>query len=659
MQASKRVRCLGAINRRLRWSLVHSKRDLPLSKSLKSAILPLKPPEIRRMSVETSFGREPAGGGMFRRLSSVALAATALLWGLTLTLPARANGFDAGLVRVVSPASGTLVTGSTARLDVFVKPNARSVRVWLNDRPLTASLRLQGQSLVGTVSQASGLKSGKNYVVARAVGQDGRSGFASSRFVFGQRSGSFPLILAAARDQNGVVRVTVQMSRRPTEFEATLNNRNIQDLFQRVDRTTRVAALGAADGLKFGRNLLHIVAYRNDGTFATKSLSLEVPVDRPLVGVSQPKRVQRGQTVRLDGRSSRPFLSGRTLSYRWEVVHAPPGSHPRLTDADTAQPFFQPDRAGRYRLRLTVGESGTPPSATAVNAADEVEVTSQPYLRPIGLQIETIATDPATHKAAVRLTDPTGAISDPFDSSSFCGENSRKGYCDAPGPGIQVLVLDRSTLAVVSNQAYLAPTLGNIQTNSAGVDSALSQLASAITTLPSTDLVIVSIPSVGTNNTAFLNLYYEHPGVTSLNDTMISIGGMPILLGPDANQPDSYSIIGIPGMQSGAAYQGRQFSITLVTHVSYESGLADLIGFLELDPSDQYVFTPGNYVTFRTAPSQVSATSNTMTIGTKNYQSSTLETTQSGFQVVILVAIQRNFTRSRPLLPIPDPSRRT
>ena len=41
-------RCLGAVNRRLRCPLAHSKRDLPLFKSLKSAILPLKPPEIRR-----------------------------------------------------------------------------------------------------------------------------------------------------------------------------------------------------------------------------------------------------------------------------------------------------------------------------------------------------------------------------------------------------------------------------------------------------------------------------------------------------------------------------------------------------------------------------------------------------------------------------------
>ena len=43
-------RRLGAINRRLRWPLARSERDLPLSKPLKSSILPLKPPGIWRMS---------------------------------------------------------------------------------------------------------------------------------------------------------------------------------------------------------------------------------------------------------------------------------------------------------------------------------------------------------------------------------------------------------------------------------------------------------------------------------------------------------------------------------------------------------------------------------------------------------------------------------
>jgi hypothetical protein len=60
---------------------------------------------------------------MFRRLSSAALAATVLLWGLNLMRPARANGFDTDLVGVVSPGPGALVTGSAARLEILVKPN--------------------------------------------------------------------------------------------------------------------------------------------------------------------------------------------------------------------------------------------------------------------------------------------------------------------------------------------------------------------------------------------------------------------------------------------------------------------------------------------------------------------------------------------------------
>ena len=60
-----------------------------------------------------------------------------------------------------------------------------------------------------------------------------------------------------------------------------------------------------------------------------------------------------GTSVKLDATGSSD-LDGSALSYAWEFVSRPVGSHTALSDVTAAAPAFTPDISGTYEIRLTV-----------------------------------------------------------------------------------------------------------------------------------------------------------------------------------------------------------------------------------------------------------------------------------------------------------------
>ena len=118
----------------------------------------------------------------------------------------------------------------------------------------------------------------------------------------------------------------------------------------------RVLRVTAADGLRFGRNT--IVATAHDGRrFADRETHLLIePRTAPLAGVSFTRRVRSHGIEWLNAAKTLPVHRGDRLSYRWSVVSAPRGARPRLITHRGVRVRLVPDKAGYYRVRLTVSE---------------------------------------------------------------------------------------------------------------------------------------------------------------------------------------------------------------------------------------------------------------------------------------------------------------
>jgi hypothetical protein len=82
-----------------------------------------------------------------------------------------------GLVRIVSPANGTIL--SKPRTNVVIKLSAKAVRsslrVKLDRKNVTALFHLRGRTARGVLTAKSGLVAGANLIVASATGRKGGS----------------------------------------------------------------------------------------------------------------------------------------------------------------------------------------------------------------------------------------------------------------------------------------------------------------------------------------------------------------------------------------------------------------------------------------------------------------------------------------------------
>jgi len=83
--------------------------------------------------------------------------------------------------------------------------------------------------------------------------------------------------------------------------------------------------------------------------------------------------------ARLDGSKS-VSPDGSALTYSWTFVSKPAGSTASLSGASTANPTFQPDKAGAYTIQLTVSANGATSSRAValVVALDNAALTSTP-----------------------------------------------------------------------------------------------------------------------------------------------------------------------------------------------------------------------------------------------------------------------------------------
>ena len=195
-------------------------------------------------------------------------------------------------------------------------------------------------------------------------------------------------------------------------------------------------------------------------------------------------------------------------------------------------------------------------------------------------------------------------------------------YVRAIAGGIQAVVLTRQNLALVNNTAYSADASG------------ISLLSSYLSTLSANDLVIVA----GPQSTAMqVNSAVAKIGASMLLDE----GGSP------ATSPGNYSVIGIPGLPYGQAWQSSHVLSGVTPSLPNCQGTSDgdrgsnLSGYFTLDSTGvNYTFLFADFIPFDTRVPGEPPLTNAMRFGDRTITTGPLEvfgaTSIGGFHVVII-----------------------
>jgi hypothetical protein len=509
------------------------------------------------------------------RLPAVAATAVALVLVLVADNGSASVGTPSvplpapGLVKIVSPGQGTLVRGSV-RVVVRLAPGARHFDVRVRAADVTRHFSRHGSLMVGVLSSSGRLlRQGVNHIFVTARDRTGRFGSAVRRIVLGRHVPSFLTVSLARRSSlEAPVPIRVRTRWARTIFRATLNGHPIRRALSHGRHGWRRGVLAADDGLHFGRNRLTVVAYANSGTYDTETRTFRVRRDRPLVGAGRDTRIVTHEFVRLDGRATKPMRPGDRLSFSWRIVSSPAGSHPSLRSASSRRPVLQTDTPGEYDVRLTVSETrgGKSHSAriAAANATDDVGVSADVYLPPVGAQVNTLISSGGTTGVQV---------------------NGAMVAADTPGQ-IEEVVLDRTDPA--NPVVFKTPFQGT----SAEIQTAIGGLKLNGFDSPDYEIVLSGAPAQG------LTLV-QSSALSEFNDLLAEIGASPVSGGQLAQLENGFSVVGYSGLQAGAA--AENFGNQLGPPVLYgQTPPGDLAGYFTQDSAGNYDFNFTDYQPFDT-----------------------------------------------------------
>jgi hypothetical protein len=448
-------------------------------------------------------------------VASVAIGAAVLALFLAATAGA------AGLApKILSPSRSRVVAGKTTTLRV----RGSRIRVTVGSRDVTKRL---GKPVDGvrslTLHRGKDFHLGSNRVVI-ATGK-GRHRRYVSRVFLAARPAKL-LTLHRGHGQLAAVEYKGHSKAKLGRLLVTVDgSRFAQRRLIRADGRSFALQLGIGDGLRYGRNRIVIQALSLDGRRVSR-LTRTVRVSRtaPLADAGPDRRAAVGRPVRLGARGTAAAHPGDRLGHVWQIVSAPRCSKAHLRAADSAHPRLVTDLPGRYRIRLVATEAERPAprpgaagaSAAAPEGADVMTLEASPTESPLGEPIETIG---ANGIVAGGKTYPAGS-----------------GW-------VQLLVLDRSTLAEVTNKTFPTEPGGQIGAGS------IEELQVALAEATSEDLVILSGGDRGIG-------FSDFQLVPQLQAALSGIG---VADGPQSS-PDGFgtfesgewSAIGIPGSEPGS-----------------------------------------------------------------------------------------------------------
>jgi hypothetical protein len=257
------------------------------------------------------------------------------------------------------------------------------------------------------------------------------------------------------------VRIVVRAGPETGDLRARLNGVRIGRHFLVQGRGRRALNVSNSHGLRYGRNVLEIVARSQDGIRERGSkVRFFVTHRKPLAGAGRDQRVVRGGRVELGGRVVRYSKRSGGKRVRWRILDAPRGSRfgrmagsPRfgasggLAGARTLTPSFRPDVLGTYTLEMRARSGRAASSDTvslhAVHTSPLVELRT--------------AVPPTTDDPR-----PGIGVGDAVYRAPYLRKVGGVGTYVAPGGSnvpqytalLQVLALDRTTLELVANRTY-------------------------------------------------------------------------------------------------------------------------------------------------------------------------------------------------------------
>jgi hypothetical protein len=240
------------------------------------------------------------------------------------------------------------------------------------------------------------------------------------------------------------VRLRVRSRSLADTLRVRVNGKHVGADFGRPRRGVRTLRASLSHGLRRGRNVLKVTVRRSDHKPRRATVRFSVRTKRHLVGAGRNRPVAINGTVRLRGQLRPATRRAARTKLRWKLIHAPRRSGVRAASAQAAtQPAgltsaagltagFRPTVPGRYTLSLTAGSGSQ-------TASDTVTVSATPRNLLVPIETMTATNNANGDQRGIRVGDTTYLLRDAGGGS---------------GGFLQVLVLQRQTLAFVSNTKY-------------------------------------------------------------------------------------------------------------------------------------------------------------------------------------------------------------
>ncbi len=524
-----------------------------------------------KTSPKTSRCR-PRGGLIHRLAVAFALAFLAALGGATAAASAakpasaQAPGWPKPwAARFVAPNNHAVVTDGTVEVTAQLAPGVKKFRALVDDSVVTGAFHSAADGHVRKatlkVGETPGLGYGRHVIYVETRGKAGQTWWAQRRVLIA-RPGTGLVGKASAHRVKGAG-VKVDVTTKKPFYQAGLRVDGGKQIDISGDGRKRALHLSADQGLHPGRNLLAVrVLDGKNGRYETRRLKVVLPRDVPVAGAGGPHRAQRGHPVRFDGSGTNAPHGG--AAYRWTIVKAPAGSKAKLRKATSAHPVLRPDVVGRYLLKLTT----TAPNTPAASASTAGEPTGEPA---------EVASDSAT--TTLDASPPHGAIGVPIETIAEGGiKVGEKLYAlQHPEDALHLLVLNRSSLAEVSNTSYPLSEIG------------ANDLYDAIHDLAGNDedLVIITKPDAADK------VNDENATANDVNEALEEVGADRIPNAVAAGEAScsttvpcsAFSAIGVPGSAVGEG----TINPGLAGLRGHAAG--DLHGYLQEELTGSHLFT--------------------------------------------------------------------
>lgn len=442
-------------------------------------------------------------------------------------------------------------------------------------------------------------------------------------------AGARALTVEAPARAQGSALVRIRVARPDAVVRVRLNGRRVPVAAVPARGRTRLVRLTADEGLRHGRNRLRVQARnRPRGPLAVARRTLLLRRTAPIPGAGPDARAKLRRVVVLDGRATRAATRPPHLRFRWRLVRRPRGSKARLRRATTVRPRFTPDRPGRYRVRLTVTELRPRAAGGRARRAGAAEAAGAPRATPA--QTAAAVLGSASDIATITVTPPNvgiGVAVDTLDPAGGIGVTVGPQHYPAGDGALQLVVLDRETLELRSNQTY-----GNDP-------GSVGQLAGALGALRGDAIAIVTTPRLGA-----VAPIPDAGALATFNRAIAKLGAPPVPAAvaqsttPCANLASGvcggFSVIGTPGFAVGEGDANHGLGA-----LGGRGQGGQLTGYLQLDQTETWhTFVPGDHVAFDTTAAGTSRFQAAIAVAGQTYRSEVLLQPRAGAYVLVLDA---------------------